>query len=131
MLSSGAFLSRYPSTNVPVFAVGSAVYGALMAVSSEAQYRAKVYQLIFDIAPRFVWAALFLTAGIAVLVRVNLVTTLALTAVLFLWSALILASLIVHFGEVPLAAPVLPCSMAVALGVSVSRRGIRRPIGPS
>lgn len=126
MLSSGAFLSRYPSTNVPVFAAGSVIYGALMVASSDAQYQAKVYELIFDIAPRVVWGLVFVAVGVAVLVRVNVATTLALAALLFLWSALILASLIAHSGQVPLAAPVLPCSMAVALGVSVSRRGIRR-----
>lgn len=125
MPSRGSFLSRYPSTNVPVFAIGAAVYGALMAASSDNQYRAKVYESIFQIAPRVVWGVVFVVVGVAVLVKVNLATTLALTATLFLWSALIFASLITNVGDVPFAAPVLPCSMSVALGLSVSRRGIR------
>lgn len=116
-------LDRYPSTNVPVFGFGVALYGFLLLVGSRLPYQAPIYQHVFSVVPRELWAAAFLVTGLAALAWVRLITAMALTFVLMLWAANWLIATVSHPEDVPAFSPVLICSVAASLAISVARRG--------
>lgn len=119
------FLNRYPSTNVPVFAIGIIVYGFLILVGPQKPFNAPLYQLVFQTVHRPVWGVAFMLAGVAALIRVRIETAMLLTFVISLWATNWLVATIAHPDTVPAFSPVLVTAVAVSLAISVARRGAR------
>lgn len=116
-------LGRYGSTNMPITALGCALFGLVLLIAPHSSYSAPVYHVPFSVATQEGWGLGFLVTGIAAMAIVNLITVLALTIVVTGWAALILGSTLTVDG-VPPSAPIAWGIIAACLLVSVGRRGI-------
>lgn len=116
-------VARYPASAEPVIALGVAVYGLLTLLGSAAPYRNATFRVTFEIAPRWVWSAAFIVAGVAALIWVRMWTAMLLLFTLMLWAMNILVATVVYHHDVPMSSPVLILTLAFTLGAGLSSRG--------
>lgn len=114
--------TRWPSWNVPIFALCSVAQGIGLLVSTDA-YTSGTYTVAHRTLGLHFWGVVLIVAGVLALTFVNELVAAVLVAALTSWLLMIVAALLT--GDAETGPPVWLVGIVVAVISGVGRRGTR------